>query len=263
MTTSGSEVLTEKSGRTIVVTLNRPEARNSLTKNVVLALAAALEAAAADAEVRCVVLTGAGGHFCAGADLRRTFAEDPDIMDHLDEYMDAFHALIRAIVRCPKPTIAQMDGAAVGFGADMALACDLRIASSTAYLQEKFVNIGLMPDGGGTFWLPRLVGTARALKAMLLSEKLEANELDALGLLTSVVAAAELPAATMALAKRIEDGPPLAYAALKSAVYGSLGDIEAALKREREGQLRLLRSQDCIEGIMAWSQKRAPDFKGQ
>ncbi|HSO35567.1 MAG TPA: enoyl-CoA hydratase-related protein [Labilithrix sp.] len=263
MSTSGSEVLTERSGRTMVVTLNRPEARNSLTKNVVLALAAALEGAAADTEVRCVVLTGAGGHFCAGADLRRTFAEDPDIMDHLDEYMDAFHSLIRAIVRCPKPTIAQMDGAAVGFGADMALACDLRIASSTAYLQEKFVNIGLMPDGGGTFWLPRLVGTARALKAMLLSDKLEAKELDALGLLTSVVAPAELRSATMALAKRIEDGPPLAYAALKSAVYGSLGDLEAALKREREGQLRLLRSQDCIEGIMAWSQKRPPDFKGQ
>lgn len=258
-----SDVLVEKTGRTAVVTLNRPEARNSLTRSVVLALAAALEGAGADPEVRCVVLTGAGGHFCAGADLRRTFVEDPDMMDHLDDYMDAFHSLIRAIVRCPKPTIAQMDGAAVGFGADMALACDLRVASTTAYLQEKFVNIGLMPDGGGTFWLPRLIGTARALKAMLLSEKLDAKELDALGLLCGLVPAADLKATTMELALRIEQGPPLAYAALKSAVYGSLGDIEAALKREREGQLRLLRSQDVIEGIMAWSQKRAPDFKGQ
>jgi 2-(1,2-epoxy-1,2-dihydrophenyl)acetyl-CoA isomerase len=260
---SDSQVVVEKMGRTIVVTLNRPEARNSLTKEVVKALASTIEGASAEPDVRCVVLAGAGGHFCAGADLRRTFAEDPDIMDHLDEYMDAFHSLIRAIVRCPRPTIAQLDGAAVGFGADMALACDLRIASSTAYLQEKFVNIGLMPDGGGTFWLPRLVGTARAMKAMLLSEKLEAKDLDALGLLTSVVPPAELKAATMALAKRIEDGPPLAFAALKAAVYASLGDLEAALAREREGQLRLLKSQDCIEGIMAWSQKRAPDFKGQ
>jgi len=258
-----SEVLTAKTGRTVVVTLNRPEARNSLTKQVVQALASAIDDASAATEVRCVVLTGAGGHFCAGADLRRTFVEDPDLMDHLDEYMDAFHSLIRAIVRCPKPTIAQMDGAAVGFGADMALACDLRIASTTAYLQEKFVNIGLMPDGGGTFWLPRLIGTARAMKAMLLSEKLDAKQLDALGLLTGVVPPEELEAATMALAARIENGPPLAYAALKSAVYGSLGDIEAALKREREGQLRLLKSQDVIEGVMAWSQKRTPDFKGQ
>jgi enoyl-CoA hydratase/carnithine racemase len=260
---SEHDVLVEKTGRTVVVTLNRAEARNSLTKPVVMALAAAIEGAGADADVRCVVLGGAGGHFCAGADLRRTFAEDPDIMDHLDDYMDAFHSLIRAIVRCPKPTIARMEGAAVGFGADMALACDLRIASTTAYLQEKFVNIGLMPDGGGTFWLPRLIGTARAMKAMLLSDKVEAKELDALGLLTSVVPPDELNAATRALASRIENGPPLAYAALKAAVYASLGDVEAALKREREGQLRLLRSQDVIEGVMAWSQKRVPDFKGQ
>ena len=258
-----SEVRVEKRARTVIVTLNRPEARNSLTKNVVQALAAAIEGAAAEPDVRCVVLTGAGGHFCAGADLRRTFVEDPEIMDHLDEYMDAFHSLIRAIVRCPMPTIASMDGAAVGFGADMALACDLRIASTSAYLQEKFVNIGLMPDGGGTFWLPRLIGTARAMKAMLLSEKLEAKDLEALGLLAELVPPEELEKATASLAERIENGPPLAFAALKSAVYGSLGDLEAALKREREGQLRLLKSQDVIEGIMAWSQKRAPDFRGQ
>ena len=257
-----SDVLVEKIGRTVVVTLNRPEARNSLTKGVVKALAAAIEGASAETDVRCVVLAGAGGHFCAGADLRRTFVEDPELMDHLDEYMDAFHSLIRAIVRCPRPTIAQMDGAAVGFGADMALACDLRIASTAAYLQEKFVNIGLMPDGGGTFWLPRLIGTARAMKAMLLSEKLEAKDLDSLGLLSGLVPPEELKVATMALALRIEQGPPLAYAALKSAVYASLGDIEAALKREREGQLKLLKSQDVIEGVMAWSQKRPPDFKG-
>ena len=262
MSAPAPAVLVETTGRTTVVTLNRPEARNSLTKQVVLDLAAAIDGAGNQADVRCVIVAGAGGHFCAGADLRRTFAEDPDMMDHLDVYMDAFHALIRSVVRCPKPTIAQMDGAAVGFGADMALACDLRVASTSAYLQEKFVNIGLMPDGGGTFWLPRLIGTARAMKAMLLSEKLEAKELDALGLLSGLVAPEELKAATMALAQRIEAGPPLAYAALKSAVYGSLGDIEAALKREREGQLRLLKSADVIEGVMAWSQKRAPDFKG-
>ena len=262
MSAPAPAVLVETTGRTVVVTLNRPEARNSLTKQVVVDLAAAIESAGNQPDVRCVVLAGAGGHFCAGADLRRTFVEDPDMMDHLDAYMDAFHSLIRAIVRCPKPTIAQMDGAAVGFGADMALACDLRVASTSAYLQEKFVNIGLMPDGGGTFWLPRLIGTARAMKAMLLSEKLEAKELDALGLLCSLVPPEELKATTMALAKRIEAGPPLAYAALKSAVYGSLGDVEAALKREREGQLRLLKSADVIEGVMAWSQKRAPDFKG-
>lgn len=257
-----SEVLVERHGRTVFVTLNRPEARNSLTKSVVERLAAAIDEAAKTEDVRCVVLGGAGGHFCAGADLRRTFAEDPDIMDKLDAYMDAFHSVIKAIVRCPKPTIASIDGAAVGFGADMALACDLRIATTAAYVQEKFVNIGLMPDGGGTFWLPRLVGTARAMKAMLLSEKLEAKDLDALGLLVACVPASELRDATLALARRIEKGPPLAYAALKSAVYASWGDVDEALRREREGQLRLLRTNDVIEGVMAWSQKREPDFEG-
>jgi 2-(1,2-epoxy-1,2-dihydrophenyl)acetyl-CoA isomerase len=183
-------------------------------------------------------------------------------MDRLDGYMDAFHSVIKAIVRCPKPTIASIDGAAVGFGADMALACDLRIATTDAYVQEKFVNIGLMPDGGGTFWLPRLVGTARAMKAMLLSEKLEAKTLDELGLLVACVPPADLQRATMDLAQRIEKGPPLAFAALKSAVYASWGDVDEALRREREGQLRLLQTSDVIEGVMAWSQKRDPDFKG-
>ncbi len=257
-----SEVLYDRVDRTVIVTLNRPEARNSLTKSVVERLAAAITEASHTDDVRCVVLTGAGGHFCAGADLRRTFAEDPDIMDKLDAYMDAFHSVIKAIVRCPKPTVAAIDGAAVGFGADMALACDLRVATTGAYVQEKFVNIGLMPDGGGTFWLPRLVGTARAMKAMLLSEKLEAKDLEALGLLVECVPPAELRDATLALARRIEKGPPLAYAALKSAVYASWGEVDEALRREREGQLRLLRTQDVIEGVMAWSQKRDPEFNG-
>jgi 2-(1,2-epoxy-1,2-dihydrophenyl)acetyl-CoA isomerase len=258
-----TDILVEKIERTAVVTINRPESRNSITKRVVDELAAALTATHDDSSIRCVVLTGAGGHFCAGADLRRTFAEDPDMMDHLESYLDSFHALVRSIVRCPKPTIASIDGAAVGFGADMALACDLRVASTSAYVQEKFVNIGLMPDGGGTFWLPRLLGTARAIRAILLSEKLEATDLYALDLLAAPpLEPHHLRDETLKLAQRIERGPPLAYAAAKAAIYASWGDLEAALLREREGQIRLLKSNDCIEGIMAWAQKRDPDFKG-
>ena len=257
-----TDVRVAQDGRTTVITLNRPQARNALTKAVLGRVTSALDEAAGDPSIRCVVLTGAGGHFCAGADLRRTLAEDPDFFDNLESYMDAFHAVIRSIVRCPKPVIAALDGAAVGFGADMALACDLRVATTEAYVQEKFVDIGLMPDGGGTFWLPRLVGTARALKAMLLSDKLGAKELDALGVLVACVAPDQLMTATMELARRLEKGPPLAYAALKDSVYAALGDLKAALRREREGQLRLLRSQDVIEGVAAWTQKRPPEFKG-
>jgi enoyl-CoA hydratase/carnithine racemase len=258
-----SAVLVETVGRTTRVTLNRPETRNALTKPVVETMAAALDAAAADANVRVVVIGGAGGHFCAGADLRAGFAADPDFFGKLDVYMDAFHSVIRAVVRCPKPVIAAVDGCAVGFGADLALAADLRVASTSAYIQEKFVNIGLMPDGGGTFWLPRLLGTARAMKAILLADKLEAKELNDLGVLAACVPPSDLEGATMALAAKLEKGPPLAFAALKKAVYEGLGDVEAALRREREGQLKLLGSQDVMEGVTAWTQKREPDFQGK
>ncbi len=258
-----SEVLIEDSARTRIVSLNRPEARNALTRGVIRGLTAALLEAANDPEIRCVILTGSGGHFCAGADLRRNLADDPEMMEKLDQYMDEYHALIRAVVRCPKPTVAMLEGAAVGFGADLALACDLRVASTTAYVQEKFVKIGLMPDGGGTFWLPRLVGTARAMQMILLAQKLEAPELASLGLVVKVVAPTEVRAAAMEVARELEAGPPLAYAAIKSALYASWGDLEDALRREREGQLKLLKTNDVIEGIMAWSQKREPKFEGK
>ena len=155
-----------------------------------------------------------------------------------------------------------MDGAAVGFGADLAFACDLRVASSRAYAQEKFVKIGLMPDGGGTFWLPRLVGTARAMQMILLAEKVEATELQSLGVVARVVEPDALREATLEVARALEAGPPLAHAAIKRALYASLGDVEDALHREREEQLKLLRSGDVMEGVAAWMQKREPVFKG-
>jgi len=256
-------VLVESVGSARIVTMNRPEARNALTMGLIRAATEALRAASADEGVRCVVLTGAGGHFCAGADLRQNFADDPQMMEHIEDHIDEFHGLVKAVVRCDKPTIAMMDGAAVGFGADLAFACDLRVASSRAYAQEKFVKIGLMPDGGGTFWLPRLVGTARAMRWMLLAEKIEAPELLALGLVMKVTTPAELRETTLGVARELEKGPPLAFAEIKRAIYGSWGELEEALRREREGQLKLLRSQDAMEGIMAWAQKRDPVFEGR
>lgn len=260
---STQEVTFESVGRTAIIAINRPEARNSLTRGVLAGLAKGIADAEADANVRCVILTGVGGHFCAGADLRKNLAENPDLFDHLEEYMDEFHGAVKALVRCPKPTIAMLDGCAVGFGADLALACDLRVAADRAYVQEKFVKIGLMPDGGGTFWLPRLVGTARAMQLILLAEKIEGATLKELGLAVHVVPAESLRETTLAVAREIENGPPLAFAEIKKALYASWGDFEEALRREREGQLRLLRSADVIEGVMAWSQKREPNFQGK
>jgi 2-(1,2-epoxy-1,2-dihydrophenyl)acetyl-CoA isomerase len=255
-------VVLETSGATCVVTIHRPEARNALTRPVLRQMTDALSAAGSERSVRCVVLAGAGDHFCAGADLRQNIADDPQMMDHLDGYLDDFHGLVRAIVHCEKPTIAMMDGAAVGFGADLAFACDLRIASTRAYAQEKFVRIGLMPDGGGTFWLPRLLGTARAMQMILLAEKVTAQELHRLGVVAKVVAPETLRDATFDVARAIEAGPPLAYAAIKRALYASLGSVEDALRREREEQLKLLHSADFLEGVAAWTQKREPRFEG-
>jgi enoyl-CoA hydratase/carnithine racemase len=258
-----SEVLVETVSRTRLITINRPEARNALTRAVITGVRDAFDAASKDAAVRCVVLTGAGGHFCSGADLRRNMMEDPELLDHLEEYMDEYHAVIKSIVRCPKPSIAMLDGCAVGFGADLALACDLRVGTPTAYVQEKFVKIGLMPDGGGTFWLPRLVGTARAMRWMLLAEKIEGPELESLGVVMKLAPPHELRETTLSIARELENGPPLAFAQIKQAIYGSWGELEDALRRERTGQLTLLRSQDAMEGIMAWAQKRAPVFEGR
>jgi 2-(1,2-epoxy-1,2-dihydrophenyl)acetyl-CoA isomerase len=259
-----SEVVhVETIGATRVLTMHRPQARNSLTRAVLRLLTDELRTASDDAAIRCVIITGAGGHFCAGADLRQNIVDDPDMMDHLEVYMDEFHGLIRGVVRCAKPTIAMMSGAAVGFGADLAFACDLRVASPDAYTQEKFVRIGLMPDGGGTFWLPRLVGTARALQMILLAEKVDALELHKLGVVARVVEPDQLRDTTLVLARQIEAGPPLAYAEIKRALYAGLGSIEDALCREREGQLKLLHSADMAEGVAAWVEKREPRFRGQ
>jgi 2-(1,2-epoxy-1,2-dihydrophenyl)acetyl-CoA isomerase len=256
-------VLVETVGGTRIVTINRPHTRNALTREVLTAARRALDGASSNPAVRCVVLGGADGHFCSGADLRQNIADDPQMMDHLDVYMDDFHGLVKSLVRSGKPSIAMMDGGAVGFGADLAFACDLRVASTRAYAQEKFVKIGLMPDGGGTFWLPRLVGTARAMQMMLLAEKVEAAELHRLGVVAKVVDAASLRETTLAIAREIEAGPPLAFAAIKRSLYASWGSFEDALLRERTEQLKLLRSADSFEGVAAWMQKREPAFKGE
>ena len=145
----------------------------------------------------------------------------------------------------------------------VALACDLRIVSERAYVQEKFVGIGLMPDGGGTFWLPRLLGTARAMQLCMLADKLDGKTLKELGVAVDAVPAEKLREAAMMLATRLEKGPPLAFAAIKASIYASWGDLDAALARERDNQLRLLKTADVMEGVLAFMQKREPEFQGK
>jgi 2-(1,2-epoxy-1,2-dihydrophenyl)acetyl-CoA isomerase len=245
------------------LTMNRPETKNALDRALVLALGEQLEAVAADPAVRVVVLAGAGGAFCSGADLKAGMA-DPSAIQNIDRALGDYHRIIRTITAMPKPVIAMVDGPAVGFGCDLALACDLRILADRAYLQEKFVRIGLMPDGGGSLWLTRMVGVGRALEILFTGDSIAAARALELGLANQVVPPAELEPTTFALAARLAKGAPLALAAIKQAVRAALdGGLDEALAREREGQLRCIRSEDFMEGVMAWMQKREPSFKGR
>ncbi len=258
-----SVLLVEREGPVATLTMNRAATRNALDPELLAALGAALREVSADAGVQAVVLTGAGGAFCSGADLKGALG-DLEAGADLGPRIEQFHALIRAIVNAPQPFIAAVTGPAVGFGADLALACDLRVLSREAYLQEKFVAIGLMPDGGGSFWLPRLVGLGRALEFLLLGTRIDADLAQNLGLANRVVAAAEAVSEAKTLAHALAAGPPLALAAIKSAVrQATSGSIEDALEREKRGQTALLQSQDFREGVAAWSTKRAPKFHGK
>lgn len=256
-------LLEERHEAVAVISLSRPEALNALDRELVETLGDALDRVSADESVRAVVLTGEGGAFCSGVDLREAMAA-LGRSEPLGERLAGFHRLIRVITCSAKPFVAAVDGPAVGFGADLALACELRVLSDRAYLQEKFVNIGLMPDGGGTFHLPRLIGVGRALEAMLLGERIDAAAALALGLANRVVPAEALMSTALGVAQRLTEGPPLALARIKRAVRASLsGTLDEALDREREGQTALLGSSDLVEGVTAWTQKRPPRFRGR
>ncbi len=242
--------------------LDRPASKNGLTLDLVDALTAALDAAALDPAVRVVVLGGAGGSFCSGLDLKAALSS-PSGLD-LGAGLARFHGLVRALRRVLKPTIGAIDGPAAGFGCDLALGCDLRFASARGRLGERFVRIGLMTDGGGTFHLPRLIGTARAFELLYEGRMVEADEALALGLVNRVLPTDGFDAAVNEYAARLAAGPPLAFARTKAALLqSSQAAFEDALSAEREGQLTLLQSQDFTEGVQAFFMRREPAFVGK
>jgi enoyl-CoA hydratase/carnithine racemase len=245
------------------ITIDRPASRNALTTDVCERLAAAVRGVPGD--VHAIVVTGANAAFCSGLDLKdamqRGLAQGPDLERGLREY---FHGVIRALVDSDRPTLALVDGAAAGFGCDLALACDLRIVSDRGVFGEIFVKRGLMPDGGGTWHLPRIVGLGRALELMLTGELVGAAEALRIGLANRVVPHGEVRARTHELASAIAKGPPLVHRAVKRAVYAGLdGDLAAALDREATGQMALIGSRDFGEGVTAFLQKRDPRFEGR
>jgi 2-(1,2-epoxy-1,2-dihydrophenyl)acetyl-CoA isomerase len=243
------------------IELRRPESRNGLTVETNLAIIAALSEPGA----RVAVIAGSGGHFCSGLDLKYAMRMGPNLAQDAEGNMrDAFHGLIRAIRNFDGPVVAAIDGPAVGFGCDMALACDLRVVSERGRIGEVFVKRGLMPDGGGTWSLPRLVGVGRALELMFTGDPVEAADAVRIGLANRLFATEGFEAAAFDFAARLAKGPPIPYRHIKQSVYAGLTTtLDAALDREGQGQLECLKSADFMEGAAAFLQKREPTFRGR
>lgn len=247
------------------LTLNRPSALNSFTQAMHHALMDALERAAADAGVRALVLTGADRGFCAGQDLADP-AVAPEPGGAAKDLGDVIHRFYRPLVlrlrSMPVPVVAAVNGVAAGAGANMALGCDLVLAAESAGFIQAFSRIGLIPDCGGTWLLPRLVGRAKALEMALLGDKLKAADAERLGLISRVVPDAELQDTAMALAQKLAGMPTRALAETRRALDEALKlDYESALKREAALQSQLGFAYDYHEGVAAFLDKRMPEFK--
>ena len=246
------------------ITLNRPDKLNAFIGHMRRDLAEALEHAGSDRNTRVVIITGAGRAFCAGGDI----AFMAELMQRRDaeefsRILGAGRRVILAIRQMTQPVIAAINGPASGAGCNLALACDLRVAANTATFSQSFAKVGLHPDWGGTYFLPRLVTPNKACELFFLGESIDANEAARLGIVNQVVAPEELESATMQLAQRLRAAPPIALAAAKHAVYMSqAAELEEMLRYETEAQLRCFESDDGHEGIHAFLEKREPKFTG-
>jgi 2-(1,2-epoxy-1,2-dihydrophenyl)acetyl-CoA isomerase len=262
---SASTIRMTKAGRVATITLARPEKLNALTAAMLGELRTALDKAEADEEVRAVVLTGEGRAFSAGADLGEELPRDTYGQVDLGEALARdYNPLVRRLAHYPKVTLAALNGPAVGASMNIALCCDVVVAARSAYLQEGFAQIGLIPDAGGTWLLPRLVGPKRALALMLTADRIPAEEAERLGIVYKVFDDASFAADAAALAARLAAGPALAYRLMKRAVAEGLeSSFDAQLAVEAELQHKAGLSADFAEGIRAFIEKRAPKFEGR
>ena len=260
-----SSVLVSLEGGVLQVTLNRPEKLNALNPEMHKLLRAALVRAAEEPQVRAVLLTGAGRGFCAGQDLSErdvsAGAAPIDLSVSLGSY---YNPLIRRMRELPKPIVCAVNGTAAGAGANIALACDIVIAARSASFIQAFSRIGLVPDSGGTWFLPRLVGSARAMALALLADKVPAEQAAEWGMIWKVVQDESLPAEAMQLARTLAEGPTKGYGLIKKVMHASgVNTLDAQLDLERDVQREAGRSEDYREGVSAFKEKRAPRFTGK
>lgn len=255
-------LVVERGGAIATVTLNRPEARNALDLVMRRELLATLDEIEADPEVRVVVLTGAGGHFCSGGDVKSM--KTPHTAAEGRGRVEMLNRMVLRLVDFPRPTIAMVDGYAVGAGSNLALCCDLIVASDRAKFGELFCKIGLAADGGGTWLLSRVVGLARAKELIFTGDVIDAQEALRIGLVNRVAPAGDLVQVTRALAEKIAAGPPLALRLDKHMLNRAAAtDLAGALDLEAYSQGLAIASEDHREGLAAFFEKRPPRFRGR
>ena len=266
---AGGLVDLSNQGAVGIITLNRPGARNALNPEMFQELGSAIQGCR-DPDMRAVIITGSGGSFCAGADVKDFVNQlensGPEgLHQHLKHLADAFHRhVIIPIRQLDKPVIASIDGVAAGGGLSLALACDLRVASDSARFLMAYGNIGATADGGSTYLLPRLIGTARAMELYLSDQPIGAQRALDLGLLNQVFPTAELERSTLEFAARLAQGPTVAYGRVK-ALFDSSWDASLAgqLDAETEYISNITMTDDFQEGIKAFAEKRSPRFQGR
>ncbi|MEK0431572.1 MAG: enoyl-CoA hydratase [Gemmatimonadota bacterium] len=257
-------VLQEVRDGVLVLTLNRPEVLNAFTRPMARALQDALARAAADTEIRAVLLTGAGRGFCAGQDLAEVLPEGDGPMPDISEVVRAsFNPIILAIRALEKPVVCAVNGVAAGAGANLAFACDITIAAEGATFVESFAKLGLIPDTGGTYHVPRLVGLQRATGMFFLAPKVPAEQAKAWGLIWEVVPAAALAEEAFGVARSLATQATRGFGLTKLALLGAAtNDLPAQLELEAQLMQEAGRTADYAEGVRAFLEKRAPSYRG-
>ena len=272
--TGTNDLLASVEDGVATVVMNRPERRNALSRDMLTAMSSVLSAVEADPAVACVVLTGAGGAFCAGGDVKgmadgtgggSTAAAGADLDSRIHAQRLSQRATAGKLYKMPKPTIAAIPGAAAGAGLSLALACDLRIASENAVMTTAFAKVGFSGDYGGTYFLSHLVGSAKARELYYLSDRIDMNEALRLGLVNWVVPADQLEARTRELAHRLAKGPRVAYRYMKENINRAVtgADVDDCLDLEATHHNHTGLTEDHREAAKAFVEKREPVFKGR